>query len=64
MVAITPASGENRIRDDGRVLAFWKRDGSGTWRIWQQLWNSAKPVGIGTNRYMARLMHKKTGIKR
>jgi ketosteroid isomerase-like protein len=64
MIAIIPAPNGSRIRDDGRVLAIWKRQADGSWKIWQQLWNSVKPVGIGTNRYMARLMQKKDGIRR
>ena len=64
MIAIIPVEGGTRIRDDGRILAIWKRQPGGSWKIWQQLWNSIKPVGIGTNRYMARLMQKKAGTKR
>lgn len=64
MLAIVPVSGGNRIRDDGRFLTIWKRQPDGSWKIWQQIWNSIKPVGIGTNRYMARLMQKKARTKR
>jgi ketosteroid isomerase-like protein len=64
MIAIIPSGGGSRIRDDGRFVAIWKCEPGGSWRIWHQLWNSVKPVGIGTNRYMARLMQKKTGIRR
>jgi uncharacterized protein (TIGR02246 family) len=63
MIAITPSPNGSRIRDDGRVMAIWTRQNE-SWKIWQQLWNSVKPVGIGTNRYMARLMQKKDGTKR
>jgi ketosteroid isomerase-like protein len=59
MLAIVPASGGNRIRDDGRSLTVWKRQQDGSWKIWQMLWNSITPIGIGTNRYMSRLMQKK-----
>jgi ketosteroid isomerase-like protein len=64
MIAIIPAPDGSRIRDDGRIVAIWTRDPDGSWKIWQQLWNSIKPVGIGTNRYMARLMQKKEGSRR
>ena len=58
-VSIAPAAGSGRIRDDGRRLVVWKRQPDASWKIWQMLWNSIKPIGIGTNRYMARLMQKK-----
>ena len=61
IIAIVPVSGGTRIRDDGRILSIWKRDTDGSWKIWQSLWNSIKPIGIGTNRYMSRLMQKKVG---
>jgi len=63
-VAIAPASGGTRIRDDGRILAIWKRQPDGGWKIWQWIWNSSDPIGIGTNRYMSRLMQKKARPKR
>ena len=63
MIAIIPAPNGSRIRDDGRIMAIWKREPDG-WKIWQQLWNSMKPVGIGTNRYMAKLMQKKESSRR
>ena len=64
MAAVAPVSGGSRIRDDGRFLAIWKRQPDGSWKIWRMMWNSIKPVGIGTNRYMSRMMQKKTGAKR
>jgi ketosteroid isomerase-like protein len=59
MLAVVPASGGSRIRDDGRVLMIWKRQVDGSWKIWRMMWNSIKPIGIGTNRYMSRMMQKK-----
>jgi ketosteroid isomerase-like protein len=59
MIAVAPASGSGRIRDDGRTLTIWKRQPDDTWKMWQTIWNSTKPIGIGTNRYMSRLMQKK-----
>ena len=64
VVAIVPKPGGSRIRDDGRILNIWKRQPDNSWKIAQTIWNSIKPIGIGTNRYMARLMQKKTGPKR
>ena len=60
MIAIIPVGGRNRIRDDGRMLTIWKRQPDGVWKYWQMMWNSTKPIGIGTNRYMWRFMQKKS----
>jgi ketosteroid isomerase-like protein len=64
MIAVAPISGGNRIRDDGRTLTIWKRQPDDSWKMWQTLWNSTKPIGIGTNRYMSRLMQKKARKQR
>jgi ketosteroid isomerase-like protein len=64
MLAVVPASGGGRIRDDGRFFTIWKRQLDGSWKMWQLMWNSSKPVGIGTNRYLSRMKQKKTGDKR
>ena len=58
MAAVAPVAGGKRIRDDGRYLTIWKRQADGSWKMWQTMWNSMKPIGIGTNRYMSRLMQK------
>ncbi len=58
MIAIVPESG-TRFRDDGRFLTIWKRQADDSWKIWQIMWNSIKPIGSGTNRYMSRLKQKK-----
>jgi ketosteroid isomerase-like protein len=63
MIAIVPVAGGDRIRDDGRTLTIWKRQADGSWKIWQILWNSSRPIGSGTNRFMSRLMHKKESRK-
>ena len=59
MVAILPVGGGTRIRDDGRALTIWKRQTDNSWKIWQMIWNSSKPIGSGTNRYMSRLFQNK-----
>ena len=64
MAAVAPVSGGSRIRDDGRFLTIWKRQADGSWKIWRMMWNSIKPIGIGTNRYMSRMMQKKARQKR
>jgi len=60
-VVIVPKERGPRIRDDIRDLVVWKRDASGTWKISHMIWNSTKPVGSGTNRYMTRMLQKKSG---
>jgi ketosteroid isomerase-like protein len=64
MIAIVPATGGNRMRDDGRSLTIWKRQPDDSWKIWQMMWNSSKPIGIGTNRYISRLMQKRARSQR
>src|SRR6185503_321216 len=44
MIAVAPANGESRIRDDGRTVTLWRRQPDDTWRIWQMIWNSTKPI--------------------
>lgn len=58
MIAIVPVGSTGRIRDDGRFLTIWKRGTDGAWKIWQMMWNSEKPIGSGTNRYMWRAAQK------
>ena len=57
MVAIQPLHGGERIRDDGRFLAVWKRDG-GRWRMSQAMFNSMRPIGSGTSRFLVRLKNR------
>ena len=64
ILAIVPANGGNRIRDDGRMLTIWKHQPDDSWKMWQTIWNSTKPIGIGTNRYMSRLMQKKARLQK
>ena len=58
-VVIVPRERGPRIRDDIRDLVVWKRDASGSWKISHMIWNSIKPVGSGTNRYMSRMLEKR-----
>jgi len=58
-VTIVPKERGARILDDIRSLIVWRREADGSWRIAQQIWNSTKPVGSGTNRYMTRMLQKK-----
>jgi len=53
MVAIKAVEGSDRIRDDGRFLTIWKRQADGAWKISHSIWNSIRPVGSGTSRFLA-----------
>jgi len=55
MVAIDPVRGGDRIRDDGRSLTIWRLEPDGIWRVAETIWNSIRPIGSGTSRYLARL---------
>ena len=63
MIVITPVKGGTRIRDDGRFFFVWRRQPDGSWKMWRAIWNSIRPVGSGTNRYLSRLMQKKERAK-
>ena len=56
---IIPKSRGPRIQDEIRMLMVWRRGPDGAWKISHQMWNSIKPVGSGTNRYMTRVLQKK-----
>ena len=58
-ITIVPKQQGARIRDDIRSLTVWKRQTNGGWKITHQMWNSTKPVGSGTNRYMTRALQKR-----
>ena len=58
-VTIVPKQHGARILDDIRSLTVWKREADGSWKISHQIWNSTKPVGSGTNRYMTRMLQRK-----
>lgn len=59
-VTIVPKHHGARIRDDIRSLTVWRIQPDGDWKISHQIWNSTKPVGSGTNRYMTRMLAKKS----
>jgi ketosteroid isomerase-like protein len=58
-VTIVPKQQGPRILDDIRNLTVWNQQPDGSWKITHQIWNSTKPVGSGTNRYMTRMLQKK-----
>jgi ketosteroid isomerase-like protein len=59
MVAIKEIEGTDRIRDDGRFLTIWKKQPDGSWKISHSIWNSIRPIGSGTSRFLA-LMKRRT----
>jgi len=59
MVAIEPVGGGERIRDDGRLLTLWTCE-SGEWLMSQSMFNSIRPIGSGTIRFLA-LLKKRGG---
>ena len=63
MVAIQPSDGSERIRDDGRLFTLWTKD-EGKWRMAQSMFNSIRPIGSGTIRFLALLKKKKKGTNR
>jgi len=58
-VTIVPNRHGPKIKDDIRSIVVWKRDTNESWKISHQIWNSVKPVGSGTNRYLTRMLQKK-----
>jgi ketosteroid isomerase-like protein len=52
-VAIDAVVGGESIRDEGRFLMNWTREGDGIWRIVYAMFNSMQPVGSGTSRFLA-----------
>jgi ketosteroid isomerase-like protein len=61
LVAIQSVGGEDRIRDDGRFLTLWEQEGN-VWRIAQSMFNSIRPIGSGTSRFLVRLKKKADGL--
>jgi ketosteroid isomerase-like protein len=58
-IAIQPLAGGDRIRDDSRWFAVWKREADGVWRISQAMINSIRPIGSGTSRFISRMSQKR-----
>lgn len=55
---IEPIKKGNLIQDEARTLTVWRRQTGGQWKISHMMWNSMKPVGSGTNRYISRIDQK------
>ncbi len=56
-VGIQPVHGGERIVDEGRFLMVWHHDDD-VWKISQAIWNSSRPIGSGTSRFMALLKER------
>ena len=57
-VKLEPRKGGTSIYDDARILSVWRKQADGSWRMWQSMWNSVKPIGAGTNRFLVRFMDR------
>ena|SRR5258706_16381383 len=58
-IAITPVAGGERIRDDSRWFAVWRLDTDGVWRMHQAMFNSIRPIGSGTSRFISRMSQRR-----
>jgi ketosteroid isomerase-like protein len=58
IVKIEPVRGGSPIYDEARILNVWRRHPDGSWKQWQSMWNSLKPIGAGTNRFLVRFMQR------
>ena len=58
MIAIQPKKGGARIRDDGRSLVLWRHEPDGSWKMFQRMFNSIRPIGSGTSRFLSRMTRK------
>ena len=58
-VTIVPRESGDGIHDDIRSLTVWSYEAGAGWQISHQIWNSTRPVGLGTNRYMSRILQNK-----
>ena len=62
MVAIAPIKEGEPIRDEGRWLSFWKCEADGLWRMQHAMFNSIRPIGSGTSRFVTRMMERKRKV--
>jgi ketosteroid isomerase-like protein len=58
-VKLEPRKGGTPIYDETRILSVWRRQPDGAWKLWQLIWNSVKPIGAGTNRFLVRFMQSR-----
>src|SRR4051812_45221907 len=57
-IAIAPVAGGERIRDDSRWFSVWRLDNDGVWRMYQAMFNSIRPIGSGTSRFISRFTQR------
>lgn len=57
-VRIEPRQGGTDIYDEARILSVWRKQPDGAWKMWQSMWNSVKPIGAGTTRFLVRFMQR------
>src|SRR5215475_6111178 len=55
-ITLQPRKGGTPIYDEARLLTVWRRHTDGSWKLWQRMWNSIKPIGAGTSRFLVRFM--------
>jgi ketosteroid isomerase-like protein len=60
-IAINPLAGGERIRDDCRCFGVWKLEDDEVWRMAQVMFNSIRPIGSGTSRFMSRMSQRRQG---
>ena len=58
-IAINPVAGGERIRDDSRWFSVWRLDTDGAWRTYQAMFNSIRPIGSGTSRFISRMSQRR-----
>jgi ketosteroid isomerase-like protein len=58
-VKLEPRKDGAPIYDETRILSVWRRQPDGAWKLWQLIWNSIKPIGAGTNRFLVRFMQSR-----
>ena len=58
-VKLEPLKDGAPIYDETRILSVWRRQTDGSWKLWQMIWNSVKPIGAGTNRFLVRFMQNR-----
>src|SRR5262249_26173295 len=58
-VKIEPRKDGAPIYDETRILSVWRLQADGSWKLWQMIWDSVKPIGAGTNRFLVRFMQNR-----
>jgi len=40
--AIVPRGGDATIKEDGKHIVVYRRQGDGSWKVFREIWNSGK----------------------